>query len=157
MSENKLYLTWEETQRDGELLAEKLNKASQDWRGIIAVTRGGLNPALTLSTELDIRLVETFCMVSYDNDDTQGEAKILKDLKHLGDGAGWIVVDDLVDSGKTFDVIRRQHLPAAHFACLYGKPKGIPFTDTMVKEFPQTTWLNFPWEVRSNHIRPKVK
>lgn len=145
---NKLYLTWEKVQRDGEALADKLCDLG-NWKGIIAVARGGLNPALTLATELDVRLVETFCIVSYDENDQQGDATILKDLDHLGDGAGWIVVDDLVDSGKTFDIIR-EHLPKAHFACIYAKPKGAPSTDTHVMDVAQDTWVFFPWEMRSD-------
>jgi xanthine phosphoribosyltransferase len=145
---SKLYLNWEQVQRDGELLADKLRDKGP-WTGIVAVARGGLNPALTLATELDIRLIETFCIVSYDENDKQGDAAILKGLEHLGDGSGWLVVDDLVDSGKTYDIIRG-HLPKAHFSCLYGKPNGIPSTDTYVVDVPQDTWVFFPWELKAD-------
>ncbi len=41
----------------------------------------------------------------------------------------------------------RQLLPKAHFATLYAKPAGRPIVDTCVKEFKQTKWIYFPWDI----------
>jgi xanthine phosphoribosyltransferase len=148
----KFLVSWDQIHRDGKALAGLLHNR-QEWKGVVAVTRGGLIPAGIITRELDIRLVETFCVASYSDDNEQGRADILKDLEHLGDGAGWIVVDDLVDSGGTFKLIR-ESLSAAHFACIYGKPDGLPYTDTHVIQVPQDTWVYFPWDMEVQYVEP---
>jgi xanthine phosphoribosyltransferase len=70
-----------------------------------------------------------------------------------GDGAGFLLIDDLVDTGKTAQVVR-QMLPKAHFATLYAKPAGRPFVDTCVKEFKQNKWIFFPWDIDYQFVKP---
>ena len=60
-----------------------------------------------------------------------------------GDGEGYLLIDDLVDTGRTAQAVR-QLLPKAYFATLYAKPAGRPIVDTFVKEFKQTKWIHFP-------------
>jgi xanthine phosphoribosyltransferase len=114
------------------------------FRGIVAVTRGGLVPAALVSRALDIRLVDTVCVASY-GDAARGPetVTVLKALE--GDGAGFLMIDDLVDTGETARVVRNL-LPQAHFATLYAKPAGRPLVDTFVTEVSQDTWIVFPWE-----------
>ncbi len=68
---------------------------SEQWKGIIAVSRGGLVPGALLARELGIRHVDTVCISSYDHDN-QRELKVLKRAE--GDGEGFIVIDDPVDT-----------------------------------------------------------
>lgn len=136
-----LPLSWADIHRDARILASMLAELPP-FTGIIAVTRGGLVPAAILSRELDIRLVETVCISSYDDRGLRAP-EVLKSV--AGGGAGWLVVDDLVDTGATATILRAM-LPQAHFATLYAKPKGQPLVDTFVAVFAQTTWINFPWE-----------
>ncbi len=63
-----------------------------------------------------------------------------------GDGTGFLIVDDLVDTGATSRVVRAL-LPRAHFATVYAKPQGRPFVDTFVTEVTQDTWIYFPWDL----------
>ena len=51
-----------------------------------------------------------------------------------------LIVDDLVDSGKTLELVRR-HYPKAHFATVYAKPQGRPQVDTFITEVSQDTWI----------------
>ena len=62
-----------------------------------------------------------------------------------GDGAGYLIIDDLVDSGHTARVVREM-LPKAHFATVYAKPMGRPMVDTFITEVSQDTWIYFPWD-----------
>ncbi|VTR23248.1 Xanthine phosphoribosyltransferase [Serratia fonticola] len=89
MSE-KYVVTWDMLQMQARKLAHRLLPADQ-WKGIIAVSRGGLVPASLLARELSIRYVDTVCISSYDHDN-QREMKVLKRAE--GDGEGFIVVDD---------------------------------------------------------------
>lgn len=136
-----LSLSWAEIHRDTRILAGMLAELPA-FSGIVAVTRGGLVPAAILSRELDIHLVETVCVSTYDDREIR-DPQVLKSL--TGDGSGWLVVDDLVDTGATLQVLRGM-LPKAHFATVYAKPKGQPLVDTFATVFAQSTWINFPWD-----------
>lgn len=147
-------VSWEELHRNAKALAWRLIEQGP-WLGIVAVSRGGLVPAAIVARELEIRLIDTVCIASY-NHQTQGEAVILKACDRASDGAGWLVIDDLVDTGKTATIIRRM-LPKAHFATVYAKPAGRPLVDTFITEVSQDTWIFFPWDVEPQFTRPIVE
>jgi xanthine phosphoribosyltransferase len=154
--EDEIIVSWVELHRDARYLSEMLH-AKGTWKGIIAITRGGLIPAALVARELDIRLVDTVCVMSYGSSSSgqaeqeQSDVRILKDV--AGDGEGYLLIDDLVDSGRTAGVVRKM-LPKAHFATLYAKPAGRPIVDTCVKEFKQTKWIFFPWDIEYKFAVP---
>ena len=148
--EDEIIISWVELHRDARYLAEVLHR-KQEWKGIIAVARGGLVPAALVARELDIHLVDTVCVTSYSAGKTQGEVQVLKGIE--GDGEGFVLIDDLVDTGRTAQVVR-QLVPKAHFACLYAKPAGRPIVDTFVKEFRQEKWIHFPWDIEYRFATP---
>jgi xanthine phosphoribosyltransferase len=142
-------VTWEELHRNAKALAWRLIEKGP-WHGIVAVTRGGLVPAAIVARELEVRLIDTICIASYD-DRNQGQLTVLKGV--AGDGTGWLIIDDLVDTGRTAQAVREK-LPRAHFAALYAKPLGRPFVDTFVKEFKQEKWIYFPWDIDYQFVSP---
>jgi xanthine phosphoribosyltransferase len=150
----RFIVSWDQFHRDSKALAWRLVEKRDEWKGIIAITRGGLIPAGIIARELEIRLVETVGIASYD-DQAQREAKTIKgiDTKLVGDGEGWLVIDDLVDTGNTAKVIR-QMLPKAHIATVYAKPSGEPLVDTYVTWVSQDTWIYFPWDVDIQPMEP---
>ena len=155
--EDEIIISWVELHRDARYLSEILHKKGP-WKGIIAVTRGGLVPAALVARELDIRLIDTVCVTSYGAaggtagpEQVQGGVEILKGV--AGNGEGYLLIDDLVDTGRTAQVVR-QLLPKAYFATLYAKPAGRPFVDTVVKEFKQTKWIFFPWDIEYKFATP---
>lgn len=144
-----LRVRWDDMHRQSIGLARQLaNKGP--WQGVITVTRGGMVPACLVARELGIRLIETACVVGYEEDDQNPDhmerARVIKPAIGTGDGAGWLVIDDVADTGRTFAVLRKT-MPAAHYAAVYVKPKGRPLTDTFIEEVSQETWIHFPWEV----------
>ena len=153
MAEDKYLKTypvsWDQLHRDARALAWKLLGAGP-FEGFIAVTRGGLVPAAVIARELDAHLIETVCISSYDWK-TQQPSSILKSVP--GDGKGWLIVDDLVDTGRTAKIVRDM-LPLAHFACVYAKPLGKPLVDTYVTEVSQDTWILFPWDSGVQYVKP---
>jgi xanthine phosphoribosyltransferase len=142
-------VTWEELHRHSKALAWRLLEMGP-WESIVAVTRGGMVPAAIIARELDIRLVDTICVASYEHQ-TQGATRVLKGI--AGDGAGMLIVDDLVDTGETARVVR-ELLPKAHFATVYAKPAGRPLVDTFVTEVSQDTWILFPWDIEPQFAPP---
>ncbi len=154
--EDEIIISWPELHRDARYLSQMLH-GMRPWKGIIAITRGGLVPAALVARELDIRLVDTICVTSYLSSETGKEAQTRSEVKVLkgvvGDGEGYLLIDDLVDSGKTAQHVR-QLLPKAYFATLYAKPAGRPIVDTCVKEFKQSKWIYFPWDIEYKFATP---
>ncbi len=142
-------VTWEELHRNAKALAWRLIEKGP-WKGIVAITRGGLVPAAIVARELEVRLIDTICIASYD-DRNQGQLSILKGV--AGDGTGWLIIDDLVDTGRTAKTVRDM-LPKAHFATVYAKPAGRPLVDTFITEVSQDTWILFPWDIEPQFIQP---
>lgn len=141
----KLYISWEQLNLDTKQLSQKL-ESQGPWSKIVAITRGGLVPAAILSRTLNIKQVETVCISSYDDEsELQGQLEIIKPL--VSDRSDILVVDDLVDTGKTFQAIRENMMPNAHRACVYAKPDGLPMIDTYGLFIDQETWIVFPWEL----------
>jgi len=146
-------VTWDELHRHARALAWRLLDLGP-WHGIIAVARGGLVPAAIVARELDLRLVDTVCLASYDDTRTLGERGQVQVLKGVpGDGTGYLIIDDLVDTGHTARVVRDM-LPKAHFATVYAKPAGRPLVDTFVTEVSQDTWIMFPWDIEPQFAPP---
>jgi adenine/guanine phosphoribosyltransferase-like PRPP-binding protein len=142
-------ITWEQLHRDARALSWRL-VAQGPWKGIIAITRGGLVPAAIVARELEIRLIDTVCIASY-NGRTQGGLEVLKSVSGSGDGC--LLVDDLVDTGKTAKTVR-ELIPKAHFATIYAKPAGRPLVDTFMTEVSQDTWILFPWDSEIQFAQP---
>ena len=142
--EKSFPVSWEEIHRNSKALAWRLSEL-KPYKGIIAVTRGGLVPAAIVARELDIRLIDTFCVLSY-NQKTKGDVKVLKEASVADSGEGWLIVDDLVDTGETIKAIRSS-LPTAHYATVYAKPSGREQVDTFITEVSQDTWIYFPWDM----------
>jgi xanthine phosphoribosyltransferase len=93
----EFFVSWEELHRATRELAARQLPATQ-WRGIIAVSRGGLVPAAIVARELNLRLVESVCVSSYDHTSQREHVSLLKDVSCSADGEGFLVVDDLVDT-----------------------------------------------------------
>ncbi|MEC9165694.1 MAG: xanthine phosphoribosyltransferase, partial [Pseudomonadota bacterium] len=139
-------VSWEELHRTAKALAWRLAD-HLPFNGIIAITRGGLVPAAIVARELELRVIDTISVVSYGAADERdmvqkerGQVRVLKPTQVDGDGAGWLIVDDLVDTGETARAVRAL-LPQAHFASVYAKPAGRSVVDTFVTEVSQDTWI----------------
>ncbi len=70
-----------------------------------------------------------------------------------GDGEGWLLIDDLADTGRTAALLRKL-LPKAFFATLYAKPAGRKNVDLFVREFKQNKWIHFPWDITYQFATP---
>ena len=151
--EKNFPVTWEELHRNAKALAWRLNSLGP-FKGIISVTRGGLVPAAVVARELEIRLIDTICISSYEGD-IQEELNVIKDVQLEEDGSGWLIIDDLVDTGDTARAVRKM-LPKAHFATVYAKPAGRPLVDTYITEVSQDTWIFFPWDMEPQPVKPIV-
>lgn len=154
--EQSRIVTWDEVHRDARFLVRKLMKLGP-WKGIIALTRGGLVPAAIVAREMDIHMIDTLCISAY-ADQKIGTVNVLKEpwqaVKEQGEG--WLVVDDLVDTGTTLKAARKL-LPKAYFATVYAKPNGVGVVDTYVHGVEQATWVYFPWDTETRPVTPLAR
>jgi xanthine phosphoribosyltransferase len=138
-------ISWDRLQNDCRALSRKLLAVRKDWSRIVAIARGGLAPAAIIARELNIRVVDTVCISSYTLRNRSDTLSILKrpDLAEMS--PSWLVIDDLVDTGRTANAVREM-FPDIHFATVYAKPEGRPIVDTFIAEVSQDTWILFPWD-----------
>ncbi|AGT07874.1 xanthine phosphoribosyltransferase [Paracoccus aminophilus] len=150
--EKGFHVSWDQMHRDARALAWRLD--GRDWRAVVAITRGGLVPAMIVARELDIRTIDTISVKSYHKQE-QGGLVVLKspDPELMQDGEGILVIDDLVDSGRTLELVREKY-PKAHFGTVYAKPKGKPMVQDYVTEVSQDTWIFFPWDMALQYVQP---
>ncbi|MFP4044880.1 MAG: xanthine phosphoribosyltransferase [Rhodosalinus sp.] len=155
--EKGFHVSWDQLHRDARALAWRLDGHGPDdgaWRMVVAITRGGMAPAMIVARELDIRTVDTISVKSY-NHQARTEPQIIKapNMDLVGDGTGVLIVDDLVDTGRTLEVVRAR-MPRAHVATVYAKPMGRNQVDTYITEVSQDTWIFFPWDMALQYVEP---
>jgi len=149
-------VSWTELHRDAKALAWRLADAGP-FKGLVAITRGGLVPAAIVARELELRLIDTICCSTYEKTKRGAKVEVLKGTSAEADrGEDWLIVDDLVDTGVTAERVR-QMLPKAHFATVYAKPAGKPMVDTFITEVSQDTWILFPWDQEAVMSTPIVE
>ncbi len=147
-------VSWDQFHRDARALAWRLAEKGP-FNAVLAITRGGLVPAAIVARELDLRDIETIGIASYDFS-RQGALRMLKEpaQRYMENGGeGLLVVDDLVDTGKTLKFVR-ELLPNAHYACVYAKPAGVELVDTFITEVSQDTWIFLPWDMALQFAPP---
>jgi len=155
--EKGFHVSWDQIHRDARALAWRLDGKGPEggaWRAVVGITRGGLVPAMIVSRELDIRVVDTISVRSYSHQ-AQTEARVTKSPQSdlMRDGTGILIVDDLADTGKTLELVRKLY-PNAHYATVYAKPSGKPMVDSYITEVSQDTWIFFPWDMALQYVQP---
>jgi xanthine phosphoribosyltransferase len=151
-SNREFFVSWEELHRATRELARRQLPAEQ-YKGIIAVSRGGLVPAAIVSRELNLRVVDCVAVSSYDHTEQRDDLQVMKDVTATEDGEGFLVVDDLVDTGNTLKFLR-ERLPKAKLVTVYAKPSGMEMVDDFVADLAQDTWIHFPWDMHLHYIEP---
>jgi len=149
LPEKAFPVSWDQFHRDCRALAWRLHGAGP-FEAIVCITRGGLVPSAIVARELDLRMIDTVCVVSYGEFKQLNELSVVKKIDQAlidhPDKSKILIVDDLVDTGKTAMLVREM-LPGAHLATVYAKPSGRPQVDTFVTEVSQDTWIYFPWDL----------
>jgi xanthine phosphoribosyltransferase len=127
-----------------------LSKKVQDFKAdaILAIARGGLIPAQLLAYRLDIRVLQSVQIQSYDKQ-TQRDTLTMLDTTELTHASRILIVDDIIDSGDTMTYLLlhvRKKYPHIKFkiASLYYKTTASIQPDFTCKE--ATEWINFFWE-----------
>ncbi len=125
------------------------------WRGIVAITRGGMIPAAIVARELECRLVETVCVAAYD-EEQRGDPVVLKPP------AGRRGRDGLPARSTTWWTAA----PPRGWCAACCRPRISPAStpsrpdgpaDTFVAEVAQDTWVLFPWDTAPLFVPPLIR
>ena len=141
-----IYYDYSHFHKDVPLLAEQCSSFGADT--IIAIARGGMTLAHALAMALNLRNVQTIRSESYEGH-TQLETVRIIGSCDLSGSRKVLVVDDIVDSGKTMSallpMLREQH-PSIEFRTLslFTKSSAILQPDYSLHE--ATDWIDFFWE-----------
>ena len=139
-------VTWADVADLSAKAADVCKAKPMTWKGILIVTRGGLIPGGLLVQHLNIKNIRVICLESYTNEKKTSDIhEIYRPTDIENDGDGWIVVDELVDSGRSLEYIRKIY-PKAFYVALFAKPDGKKAVDVSMRDCEQNTWLVFPWE-----------
>jgi hypoxanthine phosphoribosyltransferase len=148
MKELRRIVTWEEVDEQVAYLAAKLTKHSPDV--IVGIARGGLIPAVMLSHLFNVPLV--VINLSY-RDKKAGHSNLTDQLLELNKYKKAVVVDDICDSGKTFEELKKYFnvmlTNNVRFVSLFAK-KTAEFKPDVVADVinkkDDHKWIVFPWE-----------
>lgn len=130
-----------------------LAKDEKTLETIIGVHRGGLVPAVMLSHLFNVKMVPLRWQTR-DQDKYTDHAELCKILYGCGRDDAILVVDDIADSGKTLNDIRRHigfcdaiNPPSVYYAALVEKTTAeldMPILSDTVTGLDD--WIHFPWE-----------
>ena len=112
----------------------KLGKQiSKDYEGkqvhLICVLKGGVFFMCELAKRISVPVSMDFMSVSSYGDDTKssGVVKIVKDLDEAIEGKDVLIVEDIIDSGRTLyyliDILKKRNPKSVHLCTLLDKPE----------------------------------
>ncbi len=151
-----LEVTWDRYHTLIERLALTIHESGYDFNQIICIARGGLRVGDVLSRifELPLAILSTHSY-SASGGTVRGELVIAEHMTmtapRLGDRV--LLVDDMVDSGHTLEVVHRtlpQRFPRIQeirTAVLWWKGCSVFKPDFWVEHLPENPWIRQPFEI----------
>ena len=152
-------ISWEQYLKDIDEFTEKILINEYAHYELLAISRGGLIPATIISHKLFNNDVEVIGISSYTNENRLLTANITQDPypKPCSIPTHILVIDDLVDTGRTFKIVsdylnhriglecRLKYEVDVKFAAIYSKCDD-PITDLSLRNIDPKLWLRFPYE-----------
>ena len=145
-------ISWEHAYQMARGLARQVREDGFSPEIIVAISRGGLMPARVLSDHLNLFDLATLKVEHYHAVRKQRVAKVQYPLNAAIEGRRVLLVDDVSDSGDTFQVaVRHLHEkgePASlRTAVLHHKWVSSYVPDYFAQEVKEWRWLVYPWAV----------
>ena len=116
-----------------ERIVELGKQISKDYEGkqvhLICVLKGGVFFMCELAKRISVPVSMDFMSVSSYGDDTKssGGVKIVKDLDEAIEGKDVLIVEDIIDSGRTLyyliDILKKRNPKSVHLCTLLDKPE----------------------------------
>jgi hypoxanthine phosphoribosyltransferase len=156
-TKHEMYLSWYDVEKYLDKIIREL-KLSKDNKidMVVGITRGGLAPASWLANKIKCNWVETIRVQTRDtfHKDKELDEKELMKWGYLTSlGFNILVVDDIVDSGETFRILRehQRHSPVTYSSLLVSNKAKINTEhilrgSNLTKFGEDQPWICFPWE-----------
>ena len=159
---NDLHVNWEQYNTLVERLALEVHESGIEFNQIICIARGGLRVGDVLSRIFDLPLaILSTHSYSAEGGTIRGELIIAEHMTmtspRLGDKV--LLVDDMVDSGHTLDLVARtlpqrfHNIALCQTAVLWWKACSVVKPDYYVEYLPDNPWISQPFEVYDT-LRP---
>jgi hypoxanthine phosphoribosyltransferase len=145
-----LHLSWDNIQALTEALAKKIEASGFKPDVIVAVSRGGFDPARILCDQLSIRRLASVQLEAYDGMVKRPEPIVVLPVNADLRGKKVLLVDDVSDSGASL-VKAREHLmeksaAEVKVATLHIKPWSKYVPDYYSERVD--SWVVYPWELK---------
>jgi hypoxanthine phosphoribosyltransferase len=141
-----VYISWQQIENEVNKIANTILSKKDNFDVVIGLSRGGLIPGVMLSHKLNLPFIP---LVWQTRDGSKKDKKLLKQYNK----ETTLVIDDLIDSGKTFyEVIKVA--PNVKYAALFDKQlslnseyfsKNLDYCGSLL--YNDNRWLIFPWEI----------
>ena len=154
-----LYVSWNDYHHAIERLALKVHKSGFRFNQIICLARGGLRVGDVLSRifnqPLGVLATQSYFSDASKTADIQGELTIGQHMAKVNERLGdrVLLVDDLVDSGKTMQEVMehlRQRYPGiieVRSAVIWKKGCSVFTPDYWADDLPHNPWIHQPFEI----------
>jgi hypoxanthine phosphoribosyltransferase len=146
----ELNLTWADVEQGVSIIINRIGNKKYDY--VIGIANGGLIPATLIAKRLKLKTMSVG-LESYDGKDFKNVtlwSEINKRLYILQQHGLCLLVDDISDSGKSFNYIKNAYLKNEEILCdtasLVVKPKTSFMPDYFAMNVHTDTWVKFPWE-----------
>ncbi len=146
-----VWVTWDDVEAWTLSLAEKILSSGFRPDAIVAIARGGLCPARILADALDVNLVFSFKVEHWGSTATRtrNEAVVLQRLTEDVKGKKVLLVDDIVDTGKSLKVGKEHALEIGAVEVKTAAMQWIAnaeFTpDFYGVKVEEWAWFIYPW------------
>ena len=114
-------------------ISEVAEQISKDYEGkqihLICILKGGVFFTCELAKRIEVPVSLDFMSVSSYGDDTKssGVVRIVKDLDQPLEGKDVLIVEDIIDSGRTLyyliDILKKRNPKSVHLCTLLDKPE----------------------------------
>ena len=150
-----LFLSWDDVQRLSEKVSDLIMDSGYKPDLMIAISRGGFDPARIVSDQLNIRKLASLQIIYYTGLNTRKEEpEVLFPLNAQIEGLKVLVVDDVSDSGNSLIVVKKyveeKGASEVKLATLHHKPWSKFMPDFYAEEVDK--WIIYPWEPRESVI-----
>ena len=144
-----LHLDWEDIQRLAEAVARKVNVSGFMPDVVVAISRGGFDPARILCDQLSVQRLASLQVEYYTGvDQRRGAPEIVFPLNADVPNLKALVVDDVSDSGNSLktaiDHVFERGASEVRVATLHVKPWSNFRPDYFAEEVE--AWVVYPWE-----------
>lgn len=150
LPKEKVYYSWQEFDNDISILTNYIHASQWLPDYIVGVKRGGLIPAIKLSHIFNKPLIMMSCQLR----DSEDNEVRLYEVEEIPKDKNILIVDDICDSGTTFQKIAHQlsvegfiNIKTCSLIYNFSQDFRIDYCAREFDRYQDNRWIMFPWEV----------